>query len=179
MSKHWFVVQTSPRRESTVENAIKGLDFSTLLPLCSWYRHHNHQYQRVVGPLFPCYLFAEFDVNQDPWVAIIRAHGQDGARTILGMAENSGTPQPVPVPVIEGIRRLIDAHHGEVKLKKERKQHFKRNDAVRILNGPFTGMTAWVERDQNARVRCLLDMLGAKVKVSFPRESIALAAAVA
>lgn len=179
MAKSWFVVQTSPRHEAAVEKAIQGLDFRTLLPLCFWYRNHARRYERVSGPLFPCYLFAEFDPSQDAWVPIVRKHGQDGVRTILGMTENAGRPTPVHAGIIDDIRALLSAHHGEVRLEPERKQRFSRNDAVRILNGPFSGLAGIVVRDQRARVKCLLDLFGRQTEICFPRESIALAAAVA
>lgn len=172
----WYVVQTNPRTEFAVEKAIKGLDFETLLPLCSWERHHNHRLERVSGPLFPCYLFARFDVVSDPWVAIIRTNGQHGARAILGAAENAGIPQPVPEPVMAEMRRMLDAHQGEIRLHSGRKHRFHRGEAIRVLNGPFSGLRGIVERDQRARVKCLLDIFSRQTEICFPRESIALAA---
>lgn len=177
--REWFVVQTAPKKETAIEKAIQGLEFATLLPLCFWYRHHNHRRERVTGPLFPCYLFAEFDARRDPWMQIIRTPGQDGARTVLGMVENAGTPQPVAPKVVASIRRLMEAHDGQIRLEPERKQRFRHNDPIRILNGPFSGLSGFVLLDQRARVKCLLDFFGRKTEICLQRESIALAATVA
>jgi transcription antitermination factor NusG len=147
----------------------------------------------VLEPLFQSYLFIKMDLRSDPWRDVFRIVG------ISGLACMGDQPWPVPIGFVEGIqareqggalphnvmvatllaelgereRMIADPRPGAMP---EDIPPFSVGDAVRIIDGAFTGFSGVVEAvptqaeigelDESARVALLAHLFGRSVRVS-------------
>ena len=73
-SMHWYAINTKPHREKQAELHLSQLSVETFLPLLRRSKVIRRMRKTVIGPLFPGYLFARFDV-QDHYRAVSYARG--------------------------------------------------------------------------------------------------------
>ena len=57
----WYVVSTKPNQENRAALNLRKQAFEVLLPMMQKKRRHARQIETVLRPLFPGYLFVEFD----------------------------------------------------------------------------------------------------------------------
>lgn len=91
----WYVVQTRWQMEDVAAGELVNQSFTVYCP------KRQAVKKRIGGelamlPLFPRYIFVEFDVESDPWRYI---YGTPGVVTIFG--ETPERPLPVPRGVVE------------------------------------------------------------------------------
>jgi transcription antitermination factor NusG len=106
-----------------------------------------------VRPLFPGYLFVQFD-NTKPWRSICYT---DGVQSVLG------SPSPLPDNLVQG---LIDAC-----LVKDGAAVLYPDVKIYIDLAPFEN-EAIVDWASPTRVRLLLSCLGRRVKCMFTKQEI-------
>jgi transcriptional antiterminator RfaH len=87
-----------------------------------------------IVPLFPCYLFAQFDL-QSRYFDVKYLAG------VQGLVSAGNDPLAVPPRVVEEIKRRGD--NGIVKLEE---QPFDSGDRVVVVEGPFRGFEAIFQR---------------------------------
>ena len=78
--ERWYVVHTQPRGESLAITNLINQGLETYLPLHLRRRRHARRTEWVPAPLFPSYLFVQFDVEQTRWRAI---HSTFGVRYLV------------------------------------------------------------------------------------------------
>jgi len=142
-----FVVWTKPGEEIRASINLTNQGFPVFLPL-----HEGR-------PLFPRYLFLEFDRSQPEWAKVRSTRG------CIGLITNNHLPVPVPDEVIMALKSYRppqEPAHGETV--------FTQGQTVRIVDGPLQGLEGLFVADRNKRVSCLLELLGRKVEV--PRASV-------
>ena len=117
-----------------------------------------------MGPLFPGYLFARFDVESH-YRAV---HYSQGVRGVVGFGSD---PAKVDEEMIESIRSRLE--DGCMILPSPL---FKPGQMVRIQEGPFEGLEAVFEREMPAqeRVVLLLKSLSYQARVLIDREQVVL-----
>lgn len=159
----WYVLETKRHREQTAQAFLAQREFETYLP-------RTEQWPRpVVGgdiaPLFPGYLFVRACLPED----LYRVTWTPGVKTLVSCGE---TPLPVDAEIIaflrgrEGADGVIRCGAGTVETSE-----------VRIVNGPFRGLTAVVEQRLPARerVRVLMHLLQRETRVELPERWVRLA----
>lgn len=148
---HWYTVQTKPRAEHQVREALAGKGLTVYLPLVRVTRVNPRA--RPVVPLFPCYLFVQVDLEQVGRSAINWAPG------VVRLVSFGSEPVAVPDAVIEHVkRRLAEVEKsGEFGLGP-----FRHGDHVRITTGPFRDLDAVFDQKLTAkgRARVLIEFLG-------------------
>lgn len=156
----WYVVHTHPREEQGAAEQLARQDFSVYLPQYAKRRSHARRVETVTAPLFPRYLFVQFDSADAHW-RVIRS-----TRGVIDLVRNGIDPVPLPSGVIDDIRDR-EGPDGRVILGKHLK--LNRGDAIRIDRGPFAAHLAIFEgmRDSE-RVIALLSLLGREVAVELP-----------
>jgi len=161
-----YVIRTKFTQEVRAMIGIASQGFETYYPIYNKTIRHAHRTETVTRPLFPCYLFAAFDIelDKDRWPRIMHTRGVE---TILGI-ETAGHPIPVPTGFVEQLKR--ETKDGL--MHADEPDHFRGGERVRVESGPFTGLSALVELDDGRRVKCLLDILGGKTRISLPREAL-------
>ena len=161
---HWYVVNTKPRQEKTAQWHLERLNVEVFCPRLKQKKLIRRRSQEVVGPLFPGYLFARFDVDTH-YRAV---HYSQGVRGVVGFGSD---PAKVDEEMIESIRSRLE--DGCMILPSPL---FKPGQMVRIQEGPFEGLEAVFEREMPAqeRVVLLLKSLSYQARVLIDREQVVL-----
>jgi len=159
----WFVVHAQPKNEM---RAVANLDRQGFQTFCPCVRHtvrHARKSTLTLLPLFPGYVFVQIDVSVDQWRSI------NGTRGVIRLITNGDDPVPVPVGIVEDIKRRISPDGAM-----DWTSSLKVGDQIKISDGPFAKLIGTLEKlDASGRVRVLLDLLGRSVTVSLRAETIA------
>ncbi|MBV8053930.1 MAG: hypothetical protein JO071_01675 [Deltaproteobacteria bacterium] len=166
-SERWYLVRTKPRKEALVQFKLAEFVHHTFLPRMRTWHIRNGARTGTVAPLFPCYLFALFELESSLY-KVLHTIG------VAGVVCAGSTPSEVDASLIEEISRR--GENGIVELPQ---RTFNAGDQVRITDGPMEGFAGIFEcyRSGSTRVALLLNFVGASMKVVVPVTSIALAAA--
>lgn len=157
----WYVIQSNPRKETFVRERIEDLGCEVFLPLV--FERKPGRRHATVGPLFPAYLFARLSAKDLP-----RIRWTHGVRRILGSGQR---PLPVEDAAVGAIRSRAD-RTGKVRLG----LGLRRGDRVKILDGPFAGLTGTLERpamSPEQRVNVLLEVFQRLTRVEMQAHEIA------
>lgn len=156
---HWFCIMAKPNQEKIAADNLKDQDYEVFLPKHQVKRRHARKLEIVSRPLFPGYLFVQFDRATTQWRPI------RGTRGCIGPLMAGDEPAAVPDHVIEGLKRRIVG--GFVKLDV---QTFKPGEKLRVTDGPFRDHSAIfsADMDDDARVHVLINLLGRQVRVPVP-----------
>ena len=158
----WYAIQTKPNREKEVGKRLTDLHLEVFLPWMRTRRRIGSRHEWVLVPLFPSYLFCRLDLvdsgkaaRYSPGVKDFLKFGnhiaQVGEEIITGLRERcpDGVAQIDPIQVKPG-------------------------EAVRIKEGPFSGLEAIFEKKLKGseRVAVLLEILGRQTRIVLPSETI-------
>jgi transcriptional antiterminator RfaH len=166
--EHWYVVQSQPRAEARAVHHLIRQGYDAYLPRYLKRRRHARKIDVVATPLFPRYLFVRFDVNAVRWRAIRSTMG------VTHLVCQGDLPTPAPDGIVEGIRARED-ELGFVSMAPD--VPFRKGEMVRICDGALAeqlGLFEGVTDEQ--RVILLLDVLGRRIRVKLPLDSIAACA---
>ena len=162
--EHWYVVHTQPRGESLALANLNNQGLKTYLPRHLKRRRHARRTEWVPAPLFPNYLFVRFDIDQTRWRAI---HSTFGVRYLVC---NGELPAPVPHGIVEEIQSCED-DAGVVVVSKQ--APFDKGELVQIMTGAMCDQVGLFDcATDNERVFILLDLLGRKVRVRVPLDTV-------
>jgi transcriptional antiterminator RfaH len=153
----WYVIQTKPKKEEEATSYLARKGVEVYQPVMETYLGKRGRLDRGIKPLFPGYIFGNFNLVQD-YTLVKWARG---VKKILG---NGGSPTPIAEKVICEIKGRSDGE-GVVRLDRR----FFPHDPVRITGGPFKDFLGifegWIpEKD---RVRILLNLIGYQPKVDL------------
>jgi transcriptional antiterminator RfaH len=160
----WYVVYTHQSSERLAEGHLQRQGFETYLPLCRKITRHARHVAEITAPLFPRYIFVAIDVSAQRWHSI---NGTFGVNYLVTMGER---PVALPAGVVDEIRaRELDG--GLVKL--EQPPPFRKGETVHIIGGPLTDQVGLFQcLNEKDRVSVLLDMLGRKLEVQVPLQTV-------
>jgi transcriptional antiterminator RfaH len=123
---------------------------------------HARKLETILAPFFPGYLFVSLDLGRDRWRSV------NGTFGVARLVMHGEVPAPVPKGIIEAFLDACD--DGEVL---HLSPTLRVGQSVRILEGPFTEFIGELDRlDDAGRVRVLMDIMGGRVTVILPRESV-------
>ena len=166
--RRWYVVHTQPQGESRAKANLERQGYEVYLPRCRKWRRHARRAEIVAAPLFPRYLFVRLDLDCQRWRPVLSTFG------VADLVSRAGAPSPVPDGIVEAIRSREDA--GQF-VDLTRQAPFRPGDAVQVMAGPFTDHVAEFEGlSEEQRVVLLLDLLGRKLRISVPADSVAACA---
>jgi transcription antitermination factor NusG len=170
LSERWYVVTHTPFEGFRARNAIRRLGFEA-----HWPRIIDRQPRRndVILPLYPCYLFARFDVTRGGWGAIVDK--RHAITAILGQRE-FGAPVPMPVGAVEHLiaqAPAIDLPIDPTGDLDEVLPPLDEGSEVALLDVRFMGAKGMLKESRGGdRVKVLLNMLGGERVVDVPREMV-------
>jgi transcriptional antiterminator RfaH len=164
-NERWYLVRTKPQKETLVQFKLDGFVSRTLLPRMRTQRLRNGIFTESLAPLFPCYLFALFELESSLY-KVLHTVG------VAGVVCAGSIPSEVDVSIIEEIGRR--GQNGIVELQQ---RMFSAGERVRLTDGPMEGFAGIFEhyRSGSKRVALLLNAVGANVKVVLPASSVAAA----
>jgi transcriptional antiterminator RfaH len=163
-TSNWYLVRTKPQKERWVQDQLKNISAEAFLPLL---RSRVRCFGRpitAVKPLFPCYLFAKFNLQERYFDVKYTA----GVHSLVSVG---GEAVVVPVSIIDEIKRR--GTDGIVELPPRR---LDPGQKIRIVDGPFRDIEAIFDRylSGSERVAILLDAIGASaIRVVLPSSCLA------
>lgn len=165
MASHWYAVQCKPMEDERAEINLERQGFDVFRPRA---RVRKRQRGRMVTreeSLFPRYLFLSLEPGVDNYYPIRSTRG------VLGLVRFGMYPTPVPDTVIDYIRERTDPVTRCVDLI--RRDEFKPNQKVKILDGPFAGYDAlFLRRTGEERVMVLLEVMKQPQRLQLPEAAI-------
>lgn len=160
--KAWFLAQLKP---NGLKLALRNLDrqgFATFCPRQDRTHRRGTRFVEKDTPLFPGYLFVQFDPNAGCWRAINSTYG------VSRLVSFGGSPRPVPEPLIAGLQARTDDKTDAL---------FSPGDEVEITCGAFADFVATVDSlAPEQRVWVLLDLMGRQTRVAIRPEDLSLRA---
>ena len=161
---HWYAVSTKNQQERQAELHVKQWDIECFLPLLKANKIIRRTRKTVIGPLFPGYFFARFDLDKH-YRAVSYA---TGVRKIVEFGEG---PVELDATMIDAIKERLN--DGYVTPQSER---FKMGQIVHIKGGPLTGLEAVFMREMTDRNRALLllNTLGLRAKLTIDMDQVSL-----
>lgn len=160
----WYVVHTHQGSERLAEGHLKRQGFETYLPLYRKITRHARRVAEITAPLFPRYMFVAIDMAAQRWHSI---NGTFGVNHLVAMGDR---PLALPEGIVDEIRAR-EAGEGLVKLEKE--PLFKKGETVHITGGALADQVGLFQRlNEKDRVSVLLDMLGRKLEVQVPLQTV-------
>jgi transcriptional antiterminator RfaH len=130
----WYLVRTKSGKERWVHEQLAGKTAEAFLPLLE---ARTFQWGRPASsllPLFPCYVFARFDLEEQ-YFDVKYLPG------VQGIVSAGRDPLVVPITVVDEIKSR--GVNGVVKIEPK---NWNPGERVRIVAGPLQGFEAIFER---------------------------------
>ena len=140
---HWYAVYTKPKREDTVADSLQNAGIEIFNPKLKQRKYLHGVYRDMIGPLFPCYIFARFEPITFSWMIRYTR----GVRKIVG----GDSPWPVSDEVIDLIKS-----HGEDGIITIKPPELRCGDRVTIKDGPLQGLIGIFEKEMDGEERIVL-----------------------
>jgi len=145
----WYLIRTKPGKEREVRDRFRATLPEVFLPLLSASVHRWGKSVKSVVPLFPCYVFARFELDLE----YVRVKYAAGVRELVHGGSHA---LAIPGNIITTLKdRCGD---GPIELPMP---PLRSGDCVRVTEGPFRGFDAVFERYLSGvdRVAILLSSL--------------------
>ncbi|MFN3399498.1 MAG: transcription termination/antitermination protein NusG [Ferrovibrio sp.] len=163
MTTAWYTVYTQPGKETLAAQHLRNQGFETYFPQYQKMRRHAGRTDIVAAPLFPRYIFAGIDLDQQRWRAV------RGTRGVVGLVMFGDRPTPVPHEVLAEIR----ARENETGFVQLNPPAFQRGQALRIVEGPMSDTQAIFEEQVDGnRAILLVSLLGRLVRTRMPLRQV-------
>lgn len=158
----WYAVHTLPRREFGARAQLEAQSYTIFLPCHLRTVRHARKLKTINAPFFPRYLFVRLDLSRDRWRSI------NGTFGVAGIIMEGEQPMPVALGIVEALQAEL-----EFDSKGARNGDLHAGQQVEVMVGPFANLVGKLESfDGRARVRILLQIMGAKTPVSLDRGAV-------
>jgi transcription elongation factor/antiterminator RfaH len=159
-SVNWYALRTKPRHEKMAAAMLAHKGYESLLPLYQSRRPRPGRSRAVELPMFPGYLFCQFDVN-----ARLPILTTPGVLQVVGLGR---TPIPVKDAEIHAIRRLVSSP-----LHAEPWPFVEVGQTVYVQEGPLQGVEGVLLAFKNShRLVLSVTLLQRSVAVEIERASV-------
>jgi transcriptional antiterminator RfaH len=161
--ENWYLVRTKQQKEALVEYKLGGFLCRTFLPRIRTRRLRNGTFVESVMPLFPCYVFARFELE----TALYRVLHTIG---VAGVVCAGSTPSEVDPAIVEEISSR--SRDGLIEIPPKT---LCPGERVRLTDGPLKGFAGIFEhyRSGSKRVALLLNAVGSSMKIVVSANSVA------
>lgn len=160
----WYLIRTKTGKERWVKDQLQTTVPEVFLPLLRGKVPRWGRMAMSVGPLFPCYVFARFDLQR----SYFEVKYMPGVRGIVSAGSD---PLAVPTTIVTEIRR-----RGVDDVVEIPEKPLGNGDRVLVVEGPFRGFEAIFERYLSGaeRVAILLSAIEAGgLRVLLPASAVA------
>ena len=162
--RKWYVVTTKSREEPKALINLKQQGFNTYLPQYKKIRRHARRVDTLLAPLFPKYLFVEFDLDVNNWSVINSTIG------VSALIKFGSLPTPISTELVHDIRDRENSE-GIISLNKHLK--IKSGDKIQVIAGAFSNHSGIFEcQNDDERIVILLNLMGRSVRVRLSSASI-------
>jgi transcriptional antiterminator RfaH len=159
----WYIVQTKPHKEGSVESFLRGKAPDVFLPRIIERVRAGPTMQRRVSPMFPSYLFARLSL--DSLGKTVRY--TQGVRDFVRFG---GRAQPVAPEIIDGLRMRTEP----LGFYEPPPVRFRAGERLEINEGPLRGLAVVFEREMKGpeRVAVLLAEVCLAARVILGSEAL-------
>jgi transcription antitermination factor NusG len=154
----WYALKVRCGGEATVMKALQFRGYSLYCPMHRERRRYSDRMKVVSVPLFPGYLFCQFDAQQK--LPIVSTPGVD---YILG----ANGPVAVAEIEVESIRRMVEAG-AQVQ------PYLARGQRVRVTHGALEGIEGILARDAKGGEKLVLSITLLNQSVSLHIDQAAI-----
>ena len=150
----WYVIRTKPCNEKLAQSYLNQHGITTFLP---WMEMCKTTIHKRLKPLFPNYLFAQFDVHHS--YPLVR--WGKGVNTIVGFGK-------FPTPVSDDVLSILKDRTDEDEIVKKAYE-LNKNDPIIIKSGPLQDLLGVFDRwvSDSGRVKVLLNLIGYQPSVEL------------
>ncbi|MFD2739602.1 transcription termination/antitermination protein NusG [Sulfitobacter aestuarii] len=161
-AENWFVAQLKPNGLTLAERNLARQGFAHFAPRRRETSLRGGIRSVSSKPLFPGYIFVQFDPRRPGWTAINATRGI--TRLLLNDLRN---PRGLPGQFMAGLRARCD--DGQMLESSD----LSAGDRIRVISGPFAEIVSTVEQlGKDQRIGLLIDLMGQKVRVKLPAHSV-------
>jgi len=166
--KKWYVVHTQTGSEEKVKLALlHRLDTSAIKEQFGEILIPTEQVSEVRGgkkkiserKFFPGYILVEMELNENTWLFVRTTPGATG---FIGMGKQ---PSSLTQEEVDNImRRTV-----ETQAKPSPKTHFRKGEAVRIIEGPFLNFNGTIEdvNSEKQKIKVSVSIFGRSTPVEL------------
>lgn len=184
--ERWFAIEAKPSQERKARKNLDEQEFKLVhdrhctvkipifFPVFLKTVCHSRRLTTVEAAYWPRYLFGCFDPSKIVWGPIQSTRG-----VLRVLCTKTGNPYPVPTGVIERLKERADENGGTIRMAaNEIEARFKKDDRVRVTDGPFTSFPAIVDELLNeggSRLKVLVQIFGRPTPVELDETQLAAA----
>ncbi len=159
-NKKWFALYTKPRHEFKAQAELSENNIEHYLPTYIKINQWSDRKKKITEPLLRGYIFVY--VNEKERLTSLTA------KSIVKCLSFNGKPAEIPAWQIENLRTMLQ-NKGEFLVS----DLIKVGQKVKIIDGPFTGVTGLVTKSPSGNsLSVSIDLLNRSVTVTLPQESI-------
>ena len=156
----WYALFVRSRHEKTVENSLRSKRYSVFSPSYRTKRKRVDRIAEIEVPLFPGYVFCQFDPNKR--LPILMTPG------VVGVVGRGNRPEPVDDTEIDSIRTVALAGRSV-----QPWPFLKLGQRIRMQSGPLTGVEGIFLRVQDKdHLVVSVTLLQRAVSVVIERDSV-------
>lgn len=166
MAKQWYVIHTMSGFEEKVKASIeeraknKGLEGKisrVLIPTEKFIELKGKKKREMEKKYYPGYILVEMELDEETWHLV---------RTTQRVTGFVGGKRPAPIPEEEVEMILQQLERGKAPLVKT---HFEKGESVRIIDGPFTNFTGYVDEvdSEHERIKVMVSIFGRQTPVEL------------
>ena len=158
--QHWYVIQVKPNSERIACRHLQNQKFDVFAPQQKITKRQGTQFKTLLKPLFPGYMFVQFDAEHQNWRKINATHGVSRLITL------DGKLTPIAPGCVDTIAECCD-EAGAFQPPSVASEGL----SVELTTGPFAGFIGKItEVQDDQRVWLLLDVLGQRTRVNVTTE---------
>ena len=160
---NWYLAQIKTGGFTQAVTNLRQQGFAVFMPMRDLSVRHARQIKQVKRPIFPGYLFVQFDPEQANWRAINNTRG-----VVRLVCFQANKPTIVPQPLIDGLMARCDSQHILLPL-----DDLQIGERVQLISGAFAEFTGKIETFiGNDTVRILLELMGRTVRADIIRPDL-------
>lgn len=164
---NWYAVYTKPRAEKKLADALRKLGIEHYLPLLRKRKRWSDRYKWVEEPVFASYIFVRIDPDRD-LLRILKLPQS------VYFVSSENAPTPISERDMELLRLAVENFAESLVIRNT--LQVAEGELVRIVDGPFIGKEAIVERVQGkALVVVAFPALNKSLQVEIPVTHLAKA----
>lgn len=157
----WYAIRTRSNHERVAAMAMAGKGYEPYVPCFSRYRRRGCTVIEGEYPLFPGYVFCQFDVTKRLPILMTA-----GVISILGFGRE---PAPVPDQEMEAVRAVLQSE-----LRAEPCPYLIEGQRIRVQRGPLDGVEGILVRKKSTlRMVISITLLQRSLSVEVDSDRIA------
>jgi transcriptional antiterminator RfaH len=163
----WYLVQCKPNAAQIAVRNLENQSFGTFLPLQEITNRKGKIFQRQIRPLFPGYLFVQFDPDQGPWRQV------NSTRGVARLVRLGTEPSVVPNEIVKALMAQCDKQSILRPTSEIQSSQLHAGNQAQVTQGPLSGFIATISNiEPNNRINILIEIMGQTTKVAINADAL-------